>query len=665
MSGRLGRDDRDRESGAVVVLVVLSMLAVCMIAALVLDQGRLRTDRRFNKSVTDVAADAGVSRLSFGPWAGVCRARLYLLDNAKAFTAFDAGSETWSNAASPASVYASSPCPADTLAPDAAPCSPNNPSTWAKLQATASGGRFTIEIDSGYAMPDARFTEDTGRSDTGDPSQGGCDNLAVIVTQRRPTSFFQVAGSNMMTSVVRSVGRLNAIETVDFVAALQLLEQHKCGVLQTGGANTRVIAQPYQTYPGTIQIDSADDSGSCPQPIINAQATATGPSVVACSTNSTTPGCSLGTGANASRIGVYALNFSRPAAEIATAYPSTYGDTPAQASPRTGRTFADRRYRQNVSDLDASVQGILTGNAGKPPGCTTIVSNSCTGNGLTWLVLQPTDCGSLTTFFLTPGRTTAQNIWFNCDLNVNVPLSLTASNSYIAVTGQLAVNSTFTITDPRKLYVGGQSTGSKIGLDVGGATSIFNLNTGAGATCNLRTGAGHADIMVVGNGAMRVASGATIHLCQTFMELASGYGKVPATDGTPPCQTATCSSYSGTISVSSGSFVDWSAPNEISGRLPTTTELTTTNKFEDLAFWTEAGGNTNSMSGSSSTSMAGSFFMPNADSFNLAGGGSLPVYLSAQFIATSMKVTGGATVSLVPNPLDSIPTSIYNIVLVR
>ena len=62
---------------------------------------------------------------------------------------------------------------------------------------------------------------------------------------------------------------------------------------------------------------------------------------------------------------------------------------------------------------------------------------------------------------------------------------------------------------------------------------------------------------------------------------------------------------------------------------------------------------------------SGSFFMPNADSFNLAGNGSLPVYLSAQFIATSMKVTGGATVNLVPNPLDSIPTSVYNTLLVR
>ncbi|HEX3622113.1 MAG TPA: hypothetical protein VHT97_07345 [Acidimicrobiales bacterium] len=649
------------------VLMALSLFAIAVIAALVLDQGQIHADQRSNKGMTDVAAAAGISRLAFGPWAGVCRARQYLLDNAKAFSAFDAGSEVWSNAATPATVYPSSPCPANPLTPDVTPCGPNNPATWAKFKATAGGGAFTIELQSGYVLPDARFSEDTGRGDTGDPAAGSCDNLAVIVTQRRAPSFAQVAGFGPATTRARTVGRLNAVETVDFVAALQLLEQHNCNVLQTGGANTRVIAQPFGTYPGTIQIDSADDSGSCSQPIINAQATSGGPSVLACSANSTNHDCLPGTGTYPSRIGIYALNFSRPASEMTTTFGTTYGDTAAIASPRTGRTFADRRYRANVAALDAQVKTIVTGNSGRPPGCASVVANACTGNGLTWVVLQQADCNSLATFFLIPGRSTAQNIWFNCDLNVTVPVTLTAANAYVVVTGQLAVNSVFTLADPRQVYIGGQSTGAKVGLDVSGATSVLNLNLGASVNCGLRAaaGPGHAVRMVVGNGSFKVGSGSTIHLCQTFLELASGFGKVPTTDGTPPCQTAACGNYTGTISVSSGSFVDWSAPNEITGRLPTTNELTTTNQFEDLAFWTEAGGSSNGMSGSSATSMAGSFFMPNADSFSLAGGGSLPVYLSAQFIATSMKVTGGATVSLVPNPLDSIPTSVYNILLVR
>ena len=86
------------------------------------------------------------------------------------------------------------------------------------LKVTAGGGRFTIEIQSGYALPDARFAEDAGRGDPGDPAAGSCDNLAVIVSQRRPLLFAPVVGLAEETTRVRSVGRLNSVETLEFVA---------------------------------------------------------------------------------------------------------------------------------------------------------------------------------------------------------------------------------------------------------------------------------------------------------------------------------------------------------------------------------------------------------------------------------------------------------------
>jgi hypothetical protein len=646
-------------------MVTFSLVAMCAMVALVLDLGQLRTDRRLNKSATDVAARAGVGRLQYGPWSGVCKARDYLLANAGQFTTFDAGSETWSNVGAPVVAKATSPCVALGSGPDAAPCVPNAPATWAKLSATAGQGRFTIEIQSGYALPDARFTEDaTQNVDTGDPALGSCDNLALIVTQRQSALFGAVIGGRSTTVTIRSVGRLHGVQTSDYVAALQLLERHKCGVLQTGGANTRIVAQAFGSYPGVVQIDSADDAGSCPQPILNAQATSSGPSVVACSTNSSLPACTPGIGAIPSRVGIYALNLSHPPGDIASSYPSTYGDTAGQATPQTGRGQVDARYRSNLVALDSDAKTVLTGNSGRPPGCASIVSNSCTGNGVAWLVLQQSDCNTLTTFFLIPGRTTAQHIWFNCDLNVGAPLQLTAAASTIVVTGQLAVGSAFTISDPRTLYVGGRSTGNKIGLDIGGTGSVFNVNLAAAATCAVRTGAGHATKFVVGNGSLKIASGGAAHLCQTFVYLASGYDRIPATDGTAPCSSP-CSGYLGTINVTSGAFVDWSAPNEIATRSPTPSELATTNPYEDLALWTEAGGNTNGMTGGSATSLTGVYFMPNADSFNLAGGGSLPIYLSAQFISTTLKVTGGATINLVPNPNDSVPVTTYSNLLVR
>ena len=554
------------------------------------------------------------------------------------------------------------PCPSVATAPDTVPCAPNNPATWAKLQATAGNGRYTVEIQSGYVLPDPRFAGDAALGDTGVTEQGSCDNLAVILTERQEPSFAQVGGAGATNVRVRSVGRLNAAETLDFVAALQLLERHDCDVLTTGGANTRVIAQPWGSYPGTIQIDS-DGTGSCPSPILNGQATSGGPSILACSVNSTNSDCNAGTGTRPSRIGVYARNFNKPATIISTPYPSTYGDTAAVASPRTGRKFTDLRYRTNVAALDGEVKAMIPTVNALPPGCTSVnlVTSTCNGsNGLTWLVVS--DCGALTTFFnAVLGRTSAQNIWFRCDLNVTTPLTLTAANSFIVVTGQLAVNSTFTITDPRKVFIGGRSTGNKIGLDLTGSGTL-NINTGGAAACSGRTDPGHPNRLVVGHGSLKVGSGFTARMCQTFTYLASGYDKVPTVNGTNPCL---CNSYSGTIEVISGATVDLSAPNEITGRLPTAAELAATNPFEDLGLWVEAGGGTNGLTGGAATKLRGVFFLPNADPFTLAGGGTLPIELSAQFVSTTLKVTGGATVNLVPNPEDSIPVSIYTTLLVR
>lgn len=644
------------EKGAILPLTALMVVGSILMVALVVDHGELRVDRRTNKGVADMAARAGIARLQFGPWSGVCKAREFLLANAKGFSSFDAGSETWSNGA--AQVYGASPCPQVVSAPDAVACVANQPSTWAKLQATALQGRFTVEIQSGYVLPDPRYPDDTARGDVGSV----CDNLAVIITERQSPAFAQAGGFGSTLVTTRSVGRLNATETLDFVAALQLLERNKCNVLQTGGSNTRVIAQPFGVYPGTIQIDSAGD-GSCPSPILNAQATSGGPSVLACSTNSTNPDCRPGIGDRPSRIGVYAANFNKPASIISTAYPSTYGDTAVVGSPRTSRKFTDMRYRANVAALDQDAESVLTGNSGRPPGCALVLLNACTGNGVTWLVLQPLDCATLPVFFAVPGRTSAQNIWFNCDLNVSSSLSLTGSNANVVVTGQLTVSGNLTISDPRKVYVGGLATGNKVGVDLTSG-GILNLNMGGSATCAGRTEAGHANRFVLGHGSFKVGSGASARMCQTFTYLASGYDKVPATDGALPC-TNPCSGYSGTISVSSGSFVDLSAPNEITGRLPDAAELATTNPFEDLALWTEAGGNNNGLAGGAATKLRGVFFMPNADAFNLTGGGSLPIDLSAQFVSTSLKVTGGATVNLVPNPEDSIPVTVYTTLLVR
>ena len=658
-------------------------------SALVLDIAEMRTVRRINKSVADMSVRAGLGVLNLGPWSGVCRAADYLRTS-KGIAGFDPGSERWFQLSNPLSQLTSSPC----LNPSLNLCLPGalgvpNMATWGRLTATAGNGRYSIEIQSGYHLPDPRFPEDTlVPADTGDPLKGECDNLSVVIRETHKPLFGKVFGAQARTTTIRSVGRMSMVASEEYSPALLLLEQHGCDVLTVNSNNSRVIAQPYLQYPGVIQIDSANDNPSIcnsNQAVLNGAETQGGPSIVACSarTVNPTPGCNIATSDYPSRIGIFALNFTHPPGNYVTSgYPQTYGDTQAVPGALAGRYPLDYMYRQNVISLESEAKTTLTGNGGLPPGCAAVVNNSCTSSttGKTWLVLSQTDCNTLDStspinFFnplipVVPPRTAAQNIWFNCDLSVKTPspgVLLTALNSNIVVTGQLAITGSFSILDPRSVLIGGRDTGNRVGLDLGNGSNLNIGNPVPGVACPPPTSVPKYTKMVVGKGSFTMASGGSAHLCQTFLYMASGYDKIPVAPGTEPCA---CLDYSGKVSIGSGAVVDWSAPNLINGRRPTKSEVdlllnpSSSSPFEDLGLWTEAGG-ANTVSGGGSTHMAGVFFLGNANQFTLAGNAGANVYLSAQFISTRMKVTGGAVVNLVLNPFDAVPVVIPNIVLVR
>ena len=685
------------EGGVVIIFYALLMVVLLGIGALVLDLSQLRSDRRINKSVADMAVRAGLGVLSAGPWSGVCRASNYLLANSPEFHSYDTTSSQFfqlSQISGSLASLSTNPCLSPLVPPYTTLCLPNaiaGQNTWGKLTATAGGGRFTIEIQSGYSMPDNRFAAEDriASADTGDPLMGSCDNLVVIITERRAALFGGVLGGGAKTTVIRSVGRISNVANGQYNPAVLLLDPHGCSVLNVSGNGTRVIAQPFADHPGIIQIDSADDQGGCAsnQAVLNGQATSGGPSIVAC--NATTgvpsPGCNVATSNAPGRIGIYALNFVHPPGDYVTsAYPGTYGDVQAVRSTQSGRGPVDAIYRSSVQALDADAKAVVTGNGGLPPGCTTVAADStCTGNGLTWLVLQQPDCDSYTTFFdaiLHPGRSAMQNVYFHCDLSVGsvAPLTLTAANSFVVITGRLtvaavapAVTTTFAALDPRKVYVGGPYTGgsgSKVGLGVGNGGNFNIGNPSPGSACPASAGLQRYTSMVVGSGPFNMTSGGSTHLCQTFVFMANSYNHVPATNATGPC---TCygagySDYTGNISVASGSQVDWSAPNLITGRRPTATELGTITPFEDLAAWTEAGGSgTNSFNGGGGSNMVGVFFLPNSMPFSLAGNSGANLNVSAQFISQAMNVTGGAVINVVLNPYDSVPFVVYDLTLVR
>jgi hypothetical protein len=668
---------RRTERGLFLPLTALALSVIVAFVALVVDLGQLRTNRRLDKSIADMSVRAGLGILNLGPWSGVCRAAGYLKENAPAFSGFDAGTEKWWQLGSPLNQLTSSPCVSTSSAPFINLCFASalglpNTSTWGRLTATAANGRFSIEIQSGYALPDPRFPEDQlALADTGDPMKGACDNLVVIITERTEPFFAQALGASARTTTIRSVGRISDLVSEEYSPALLLLERDGCNVLEVTGSNSRVFAQPYLQYSGVIQLDSANRSGCASnQAVLNGTSTSSGPGIVVCSakTFNPTPGCNLALGDKPSRIGMYALNFYPPGAHATTPYPTHYGDTLAIRGARSGRDPIDRVYRKNIVALDAEANAVINGNSGRPPGCAAVVNNACTGNGRTWLVLGTNDCRN--PLFFTPTRLLAQNIWFGCDLDpsdltlLGLPLVLAGLNSYVVVTGTLTVRSTFSILDPRTVFIGGTASGGNPrGLEILNGGN-FNLgNPVPGAPCVVNPAVLKSTRLVVGKGALYMTSGAIAHLCGTFAFLASGYGKVPATDDTAPCSSP-CGTYSGQVSIGSGATVDWIAPNQVTTRRPTTEEILSTNPYEDLGLWTEAGGAQN-MSGGGTGHMTGVFFLGNADAFTLTGGAGANIVLSAQFISRTMKVAGGATINLVLNPIDSVPVIVYQMALIR
>jgi hypothetical protein len=99
---------------------------------------------------------------------------------------------------------------------------------------------------------------------------------------------------------------------------------------------------------------------------------------------------------------------------------------------------------------------------------------------------------------------------------------------------------------------------------------------------------------------------------------------------------------------------DWTAPNQLATS-PTKSDFATY-PFEDIALWTESSVNA-FVKGQGSNRTEGVFFTPNsAVTFNGQGTQSVP--LNAQFICRTLTISGQGTLSLKPNPADSITSSI-------
>lgn len=592
------RGRRD-ERGAAAIMVAISMVMVTVAAALVLDFGAVRLDRQMNKVAADTAASAGVHGLDRGdgephPFAGVCQALTYLRESQKEFSGLPTAGGNVNCPANPAKLR--------TV------CKPGVAGSHASYTATTGG--LTVTIKSPYSLTDGGFVEEnltTRQSDTGEPSQAGCDQLGVIITETRSAGLGSMVTSDDIGSSVRSVGRVTVGDEGDGAVAMLLLEREECEVLRNASNNTRIVVQGNGDVPGLIHSDSVGSTGCSSTKLFRSGIT---DGIVAEeSVNSPKlPGV----------ISARALRPGEPGANPASAQ-DLYPEVVAKPNPGGAvagrlvtRSVIDEKYLGPVDTLRQTANALLSSPTA-PAG---------------W---QTVGCNPTAVQQLLAGR-----IWVNCS-NFNGS-ALFANATEAVFTGR--VSGDVSLPQATRVYIEGSA--SPAGLTV----STFKMHHFGALSCPSGTVASRAALVIRQGQLTNQNSSSQLQLCNTAVVLlgdAAGTGCLPTT----VAQAYTTNSCNGLLRMTGGT-VRWTAPDAIGQAERSDADFAA---LEDLALWTEASGQSHNLSGN--LYMAGVFMVPNAKPFNITGSGVMQV-ADSQYIVDKLDVTGSGTLTMKPDPYDSI-----------
>lgn len=617
------------EHGAVALLVAASLVALVVSAGMVLDFGLVRLDRQTNKSAVDAAASAGLQAVDTGDGAvhtfrGACEALIYLKANDPALA--DGLTGAWSRGNGTA---VTDPCATDAL--DAVTCTADL-STWAVFQGTSTDPDVDVTIKSGYLLSDGGFPEESLPSLTGDGSaSGGCDQLAVIVTERRSPGFGSLATSADLVSRVRSVGRVEIGDQGDVAVALVVLERVACRALHVEGSNAKIHVEGRGSSPGLIHVDSdGSDSSSCTSDneIINVNSNTNEHAVVAFQAVTAS---SYGT-VEPGQLGIYGLLTGSVTPEQASdEIPRVYaGPYPPGASP-VGRELLTR---EPVHDdyADGVRAAIAAANADwAAPGATTIVSGGdCTGTG-------------------PPAPDAAGTWYFDCDyVGYNNDVNLLNATK-VVIRGQLEVKSGRYLALPNAIdvLVNEPASASAPGIVLKGQLRMHTRDANGGTACATTSTPMNRARLIIGDGSlMSEGSDPLFRACDTTVVMMGGHsaGCFPADSRQAPQDSTACTS--GSINLAGNATTDWTAPDLV-GEGRTGTDL---DDLEDLALWTESEAES-SIAGNGGMTLAGVFALPNARPFNIGGGGVQDVE-DSQYFTRRLYVRGNGTLTLSPNPYN-------------
>ncbi len=244
-------------------------------------------------------------------------------------------------------------------------------------------------------------------------------------------------------------------------------------------------------------------------------------------------------------------------------------------------------------------------------------------------------------------RKTQSSLYVNCPGNPGFnQANVTLPNAtHVIFNGIVAANN-LNMPKAERVYVYGDwGGGNPTGFEV---SPSFRMHHFGSATCS-EAPTGDSDqraVFFVGGGQFKSSnSSAVLQMCNTTMILGGGQvgGCLPATIGSDPID----NSCTGFVQITGGSQ-DWTAPNSTSDQA----DQTLWDKFEDLSLWTEAYGS-HTIAGGGNMHLSGVFMAPEADSFNIKGGGFQDVE-NSQYIARKLNVTGTGALKMMPNAKDVV-----------
>lgn len=630
MRRRIGPSE-DREAGAFLVLWVLLLVALFTMAAIVIDLGQVRSDRRANQSLADFAALAAGLKLSGHNMATPARDPIAACNDALASvkrneTRFPAG--------------ATLPCssiPATCTDPSTSP--PVAGTTPVTIQSSRSGD-FLLQVQYPVAnsqISDTRLSGGVGIND-GTP----CNRMRVTL-QRRSTSFFAgIVGQGGWTPVATAVVRGELSSSIQQVAALLLLERNGCGSLQSSGQGAVIVQSPAANNPGRITADSRGASPPCSDNsnaggiVVYGTALPSngGPSIVAQNSSDGTLGV----------INVYAANAGQNPSRAGAVYPGGLSVAPTPGDIAS-RIVADNKYNNASNPSGAAITTLDTTGQSK------IALTAATAPAAGYTVY--TDC-SPNNPVPVPG-----NLFIDCaDFQ---PSSVTFTGANLVFNGKISVanNRVLSMPNAQEIYVQGCTGcgGNNFGIDVAGTLQI---NQGLAASCALRAGPGAGGTttnwtrLAVMNGAYSITG--SVRMCQTFVYLAGGVapnrsvttnsGQNVNCSSALPCPTSSGAGNGAILMSGGGSQADWSAPNQL------TTDPTSATPFEDLALWTESADDT-SIKATGANRTEGVYFLPNS-AMTFTGQASQVQPINAQFISRALDMKGQGDLALRPNPADAI-----------